>query len=120
MSRDHRKLKGFGMADDLVLDVYRRTRGFPVEERYGLQAQIRRVAVSVPTNTVEGSARRTTRDYVHFLVVALGSASETRCLLGLAHRLGILAAGDHENLEPRYSELVRALESLVQSLETRS
>ncbi len=83
-------------------------------------AQIRRAAVSVPTNIVEGSARRTTRDYVYFLVVALGSASEARYLLGLAHRLGILAAADHENLETAYSELVRALESLVQSLKTRS
>jgi four helix bundle protein len=120
MSRDHRKLKVFGMADQLVLEVYRRTRGFPDEERYGLQAQIRRAAVSVPTNIVEGSARRSTRDYLHFLVIALGSASETRYLLGLAHRIGVLAAPDHEDLEARYGELVRALESLVQSLEQRS
>jgi four helix bundle protein len=119
MSRDHRKLRVFEMADSLVLDVYQRTRELPVEERYGLQAQIRRAAVSVPTNIVEGCTRRTTRDYLQFLVIALGSASEARYLIGLAARLGILAASHREQLEPRYDELVRALEGLIGSLESR-
>ncbi|MCC6521815.1 MAG: four helix bundle protein [Polyangiaceae bacterium] len=120
MSRDHRKLKVFEMADGLVLEVYRRTRDFPVEERYGLQAQIRRAAVSIPTNIVEGCARRTTRDYVQFLVIALGSASEARYLIALAARLGILAASHRDELEQRYDELVRALEGLIRSLESRA
>ncbi len=116
MSRDHRKLKVFGIADELVLKVYRQTRELPIEERYGLQAQIRRAAVSVPTNIVEGCSRRSTRDYVHFLIVALGSATEARYLLGLARRLGTLPAAADDDLERRYHELVCALESLVQSL----
>jgi four helix bundle protein len=120
MSRDHRKLKVLSMADELVVEVYRRTRDFPVEERYGLQSQLRRAAVSVPTNIVEGCARRTTRDYVQFLVIALGSASEVRYLVGLARRLEILAPSAHEALEPALDELVPALEGLIRSLESRS
>lgn len=107
------------MADALAIDVYRRTRGFPIEERYGLQAQVRRAAVSVPTNIVEGSARRTTKDYVHFLTVAMGSASELRYLLDLAKRLGVLAEEDHAELEARCGELLPGLQGLISALERR-
>ena len=117
MSRDPSKLKVFVIADALVPEVYLATQDFPVAERFGLQAQIRRGAVSVPTNIVEGSARRTTKDYLHFLVVALGSASEVRYLLGLAHRLGMLPKVRLDPLQARYGDLVRAMEKLVQSLE---
>ena len=116
MARGPNKLKVFGPGDDLVLAVYRCTEAFPAEERYGLQSQIRRAAVSVPTNIVEGCARRTERDYLHYLDVALGSASEVRYLVGLAHRLGMLPQADRDELVERFGQMIRALQGLIASL----
>jgi four helix bundle protein len=116
MSRDHRKLRAFLLADELVVEVYRATGDFPPAERFGLQSQIRRAAVSVPANIVEGCARRTTKDYVQFLTVALGSASEGRYLLDLSRRLSFMASPNHAAIDKKYSELVRTLQSLVASL----
>jgi four helix bundle protein len=113
VARDHRKLKVFELADALVVEVYVCTRGFPAEERYGLQAQVRRAAVSVPTNIVEGAARATSREYAQFLRIALGSASEVRYLLGLARRLGFASA---EDVQGRYDELVRGLQKLIDAI----
>ena len=116
MSRDHTKLKVFGMADELVVAVYRATARFPNEERFGLTSQLRRAAVSVAANIVEGCARRSTADYVHFLVVALGSASELRYLLDLSHRLGFVSKPDRDGFDGMCASLLRSLQRLVDSL----
>ena len=116
MSRDHNKLQVFHLADELVVEVYRVTSPFPVEERFGLQAQLRRAAISVPTNIVEGCTRRTTKDYLYFLGICLGSASEVRYLLGLSVRLGFLSGEPVDTLQHRYGELVRRLQKLISSL----
>lgn len=119
MSRDHRKLRVFNLADDLVLEVYKTTKGFPVEERYGIQSQLRRAALSTAVNIVEGSARRTTREYAMFVNVATGSAAESRYLFEIAVRLGYLNATDHQATLRRLGELVAQLKALGNSLENK-
>ncbi len=109
MSRDHRKLEVFELADDLALGVYAVSATLPTDERFGLCVQLRRAAISVPTNIVEGCARRTTRDYLHFMNIAAGSAAETLYLLDLSHRLGILPAEVYRDFEPKYSRLISGL-----------
>jgi four helix bundle protein len=117
MSRDHRKLRVFTLADCLVVDVYRASSGFPASERYGLQGQLRKAAVSSAVNIVEGSARRTDGEYLHFLNIALGSAAETRYLCDLSARLNYLAAADLQSLEASYAHLCAGLTALINSLE---
>jgi four helix bundle protein len=117
MSRDPRKLRVFACADRLVLDVYRASASLPPEERYGLQAQLRRAAVSAAANIVEGCARRTTREYLHFLNVATGSAAEGEYLLSVARRLEMVSGEVHTRLGNQYSELLRGLQKLINSLE---
>jgi len=114
--RDFRKLRTFQLSDELVLDVYRATRAFPPEERYGLQAQLRRAAVSIPSNIVEGSARRTQAEYVQFLHIAAGSASEAGYLAGLSYRLALLPASAAERLVSGYAEVSRRLQHQIAAL----
>lgn len=98
-------------------DIYKATKDFPVEERYGLVAQIRRAAVSAPTNIVEGCARRSTKDYLNFLNVANGSACELAYLLGLSARLQMLAETTASALADRSQHVAANLTALINSLE---
>jgi len=116
MSRDHRRLDVFTQADVPVLDVYRVSNDFPPHERYGLQSQLRRASVSTACNIVEGSARRTTREYVHFLNVATGSAAEAEYLTTVAARLGLLPVGKADDLIRAYAKLSAGLRALLRSL----
>ena len=116
MSRDPEKLRVFQRADALVEIVYESTRRFPAEERFGLTAQLRRGAVSICTNIVEGSSRRTERDYVRFLELARGSACELRYLLGLAARLKFLNEQQASKVGGEADHVCRALYALIESL----
>ena len=72
--------------------------------------------MSFPANLVEGFARRSERDYLHFVGIAIGSASEVRYLIGLAVRLGFASGTDGERLQAGYGRVIRALQALVTSL----
>lgn len=113
MARDPRKLRVFILADELVAEVYRISAAFPASERFGLQAQLRRAAVSVATNIVEGSARRTTREYANFLNVAIASGAEAQYLIDLSRRLGLASGSQLASAYGRYGELLRGLQRLL-------
>ena len=114
--RDHRKLRAFELADQLVLLVYEFTRNFPRNEMFGLTSQMRRCAVSVPANIVEGSGRYTENEYVRFLDIAFGSLRELGYYIDLSHRLGFLQHQARSKLEGIHDELSRTLSGLIRSL----
>jgi four helix bundle protein len=116
MPRDHRKLRVFVRADDLVVRVYHATRSLPAEERYGLQSQIRRAALSIPSNIVEGCARHSDKEYGRFINVAFGSAAETHYLFSVVRRLGMLPANICLEFEESYEALLRNLNKLLSSI----
>jgi four helix bundle protein len=116
VARDHRKLRAFKLADHLVVQVYKATQCLPPSERYGLMSQLRRAAVSIPTNIVEGAVRHSDRHYVRFLEIALGSACEVRYLLALCERLEFLGSHECEQLRARYSEVIENLAALIRRI----
>jgi four helix bundle protein len=119
MSRNPYKLRAFRLADGLVLDIYQETRALPPEERFGLQSQIRRAAVSSASNIVEGSARRSTREYLNFVNIAAGSAFETRYLVDLAARLGFMPTAKAAKLVAQYTVLAKSLVNLLNALDNQ-
>lgn len=114
--KDFKDLKVWAKAQELTLQVYRITKVFPRDEWYGLVSQLRRAAASVGANIAEGCGRRSDREFVRFLQIARGSASETEYHLLLARDLGYVSPADFADLEQRTAELQRMLTALVQTL----
>ena len=118
--RDHRKLKAFQLADALVMSVYKETRSFPREEMFGLVSQMRRAAISVTVNIVEGCARNSQAEYLNFLNISFGSLRELGYQIDLASRLGYLPSRKASLLKEQYEETARVLYGLMKSLKSRS
>jgi four helix bundle protein len=117
MARDHRKLRVFHASHQLILSIYKETAAFPRDEWFGLRAQIRRAAVSIACNIVEGNARRTVGEYVHFLNIARASASELEYLIGLANELGYLGRQAGTTLTRSCNDVIPQMEMLLQRME---
>jgi len=114
--RDHRKLRAFDLADALVFEVYKVSTTFPKEEQFGLTAQMRRAAVSIVSNIVEGCARKSQADYLRFIDMAFGSSRELEYQLSLACRLGYLKENDYKKLNTTSVETSRVLSGLIRAL----
>ena|SRR5512138_431570 len=111
---DHRSLEVWQKAMDLAEQVYVSTRAFPAEERFGLTAQMRRAAVSIPSNIAEGAGRRTTKDLIAFAHVARGSLAELETQVLLASRVGLLS--DVDSWVQTLHAVQRLLNGLIRSL----
>jgi four helix bundle protein len=99
MLKNYKELKVWQKSYELCLKIYRMTTKFPTEEKYGLTAQIRRSAVSIPSNIAEGYRRKTTLDYVRMLYISYGSVCELETQILLAGDLDLLEKGELSKLK---------------------
>jgi four helix bundle protein len=118
--RDHRKLSTFKLAHSLVILTYRETKRFPGHERYGLVSQMRRSAVSVSANIIEGCARFSEKEYARFLECALGSLRELSYYIQLSRDLGYLGSDAYEELNVLSRRTSAALAALIRVRRTSS
>ncbi len=109
-------MRAFELADALVLSIYAATRSFPKEELFGLTSQIRRAAVSIASNIVEGCARKSQADLLRFIDMAFGSAREVEYQISIAARLGYLIDEHRPLLEQHTNEIVKVLAGLQRSM----
>jgi four helix bundle protein len=114
--RDTSKLDVIPVSEDLAVAVYRATQNFPREERFGLTSQIRRSAVSIGSNIVEGCHRQGNRAFLSFLHQALGSAAELEFQLRLAARLGFGRQDDLDAVRDHANRMTRMLINLITAL----
>ena len=113
--KNHKELLVWQKAMQLVVDVYNLIRLLPKEETYGLSDQMRRAAISIPSNVAEGNARSSQKDMVHFLYIAQGSRAELETQLELCELIGYISK---ERLEPvlmQTQEIGRMLSGLIKS-----
>ena len=104
----------------LVVEIYQESKLFPDEEQFGLIAQIRRSATSIPCNIAEGFGRKTTQDYLRFLHIAIGSLYELQTQLEISFNLSFLNKDKFDTLYDSTKEIERMLSSLIKKLNTKS
>jgi four helix bundle protein len=113
MPENYRDLIAWQKAKGLALDVYRCTRQFPKDEIYGLSSQMRRAAVSIPSNIAEGKGRHSQKEYLHFLYLARGSLLELQTQISIARDLDYIDLTAFDRLESETDELGRILNGLI-------
>ncbi len=119
MLKNYKELNVWQKSYELCLKIYRLTAKFPNEERYGLTSQIRRSAVSIPSNIAEGYGRKTTLDYIRMLYISYGSVCELETQILLAGDLGFIEKGELGTAKKDIAEVERMLKALIKSLENK-
>ncbi|MEF9479691.1 four helix bundle protein [Chryseobacterium sp. RRHN12] len=102
---------------DFVTEIYRNTEAFPKDEIYGLTSQIRKAAVSIPSNIAEGNSRRSKPDYLQFLKISRGSCAEVETQLIISKNLKFLKENEHLKLNEKIIEISKMLNGLINSLQ---
>jgi four helix bundle protein len=118
--KSYRDLLCWQKAMGLVTDVYRITGKFPKEELYGLTSQVRRCAVSIPSNIAEGFGRHSTNDYIRFLQIASGSLYELQTQIEISCNLGYVDKSNLSKILELINEIERMLSTLISKLQNQT
>ena len=114
--KSHKDLDVFKKSIDFVTDIYAITKAFPNEEKYGLSSQIRRAAVSIPSNISEGAARNHKKEYIQFLYISLGSASECETQIIISENLKYLSHEKSILMQDNLNDIKNMLIGLIKYL----
>jgi len=115
-----RNLHVWTKSHQLTLDIYKATQQFPKEELFGLVSQLRRASASIPTNIAEGSGRKSEKEFIQFLSIALGSANEVDYLIELSKDLGFISQEIWTQLDHEINEIQSMLFVLIRNKSKRS
>ena len=113
------KLEVWKLADELAFRVYKATKNFPKEEIYGITSQVRRAALSVPTNIVEGYSRKGDKELARFVNISLGSLAETKYLIYFSKRLDYFEKNVYSELKSGYEKLGKLLWKFYEAVKTK-
>ena len=116
MVQSYKDLIAYQKGYNLSLEIYKVTKDYPPDERFGLISQMRRSAVSIPCNIAKGYSRKNIKEYIQFLHVAYGSCSELETLISLSHDLGLLSTQIYAGLNTLQQEVSKLLNALIKSL----
>ncbi|MGE5217038.1 MAG: four helix bundle protein [Chloroflexota bacterium] len=116
MEKPHKKLDAWKLSMDLVIDIYRETEKFPDREQYGIVNQMRRAAISIPSNIAEGAARNTKREFVNYLHIAQASLSELDTQIELAGRLGYMDETSRQIIDKQMERIDKTITGLIRHL----
>ena len=114
--KPHKRLDVWNKAIDFTVEIYKHTEIFPKSEIYGLIGQMRRAAVSIPSNIAEGAARQTKKEFINYLHMAQGSLSELDTQLVIASKLEYLSLDIYKGIEDRIETISKMLTGLIKSL----
>ncbi len=116
MVKTHKDLDVWKKSIEYVTSIYERTKQFPKEELYGLTSQIRRAAISIPSNIAEGAARKNKKEFIQFLHISLSSAAELDTQLLIAFNLKYIDKNNRESLQNELNTISKMIQGLIKSI----